>query len=483
MYFNSFQFLVFLMILFAVFFSLPHKNRIWLLFLASYYFYACWNPWYLGLIVAATWIHYRAALAIHAAEEVWLRRLVLWESVVLSLGMLFFFKYLDFTIRNINAASAALFASVELPLANLILPAGISFFTFQSMSYTIDVYRGHVTPERSFLRFATFVAFFPQLVAGPIERARHLLPQFADEKHIRLGNIRTGLQWILLGVFKKMVIADSFAVVTQTVFNNPYQFNGPIFIVGAFFFGFQVYCDFSGYSDIAVGVARLFGYDLMINFKQPFMARSIADHWQRWHVSLTMWFRDYVYIPLGGNRVSTARWAFNVFWVFFLSGFWHGANWTYLAWGTLHAAYFLVQHVLRKPYHALTGFLRLDRIPMFLPVLEWAVTLGLVMLSFLFFRALSLSDSIYMFTHVFDTTGFSLRQLLDLGLPTKFDLARSMGWVVILLSLDFCLAFQPRWAMWLWSYRAFRWLVYTSGVYAIACFGVFEQVSFIYFQF
>lgn len=483
MYFNSFQFLVFLVVVFTLHFALPHRFRIWLLFVASYYFYSCWEPSYLLLVIAATVINYVAALAIDRSSNAVARRWYFAIGVTLTLSMLFVFKYLDFAIRNLNAIRDFFGVSGQIPLVHLLLPAGISFFTFQMIGYTTDVFRRDFRAEPSLLRLATFKAFFPQLVAGPIERVAHLLPQFNVVQYIRLDNIRTGLQWILLGVFKKMVIADSFAVVPNTVFSNPERFNGPIYIVATLFFGFQVYCDFAGYSDIAVGVARLFGFDLFINFKQPFMARSVAEHWQRWHITLNTWFRDYVYIPLGGRRVSVPRWIFNIYLVFVLSGFWHGANWTFVGWGLTQATYLLVQHALRPAYHATTQALRLDRIPILLPVIEWAVTFVLIFVSYIFFRALYIGDAIHMITHLLDARGFTPNQLLDLGLPTKFDLARSVGWIVVLMTLDFCLAFRPYWVMRLWSLRAFRWAIYASAFYAIACFGVFEQLAFIYFQF
>ncbi len=403
-------------------------------------------------------------------------------ALAASFAPLFYFKYLNFSIQTINDITNRLGHPTSWSLHEIILPAGISFFTFQSLSYTIDVFWRQLSAERNFIKFATYIAFFPQLVAGPIERASSLLPQMLKVKRVEFDNIRTGLQMTLLGLFKKCVIADLLGAVVNKVYSSPDEFPGPMLMIATLFFAIQIYCDFSGYSDIAFGAARLFGFELMVNFRQPYLARSISDFWQRWHISLTTWFRDYVYVPLGGNRVSLARWCFNVLAVFLLSGIWHGANWTFVVWGVLHASCFFLQRIISSPYASMVNRWRLNRIPLLLPLVEWGATMTLVLIGWVFFRASTIESAIEIIERSFDWSGFESSQLFMAGLQ-RFEMTLAFVWIVVLMIVDSLIATRPRWFMTLWAYRPVRWGIYLAGCYGIVFFGITRQVEFIYFQF
>lgn len=339
MLFNSLQFLLFLPVVVALYFATPHRFRWALLLLASYYFYAAWRPEYLLLIIASTLVDYLCALRMGRLESRRRRKKYLVLSLGSNLGLLFGFKYLTFFNESTRAVFDQLNIFYGVPTFEILLPVGISFYTFQTLSYTIDVYRGARPPERHLGIFALYVSFFPQLVAGPIERSTRLLPQFFQHHGFDAGRVQSGLRLILWGFFKKIVIADRLAVYVNAVYANPSAYDGPSLLLATYFFAFQIYCDFSAYSDIAIGSARVMGFELMQNFRRPYFARSIQEFWQRWHISLSTWFRDYVYLPLGGNRVPTWRWYTNLLLVFLVSGLWHGANWTFVVWGALHGTY------------------------------------------------------------------------------------------------------------------------------------------------
>ncbi|MCE7945771.1 MAG: MBOAT family protein, partial [Chlorobi bacterium CHB1] len=311
MLFHSLEFIIFFPVVVAIYFLAPLRFRQFFLLLASYYFYMCWKAEYAVLILLSTGIDYVAALHMHKTS---------------GRGNIFY----------------------EFPLFDILLPVGISFYTFQTLSYTIDVYRSEKTPERNFIKFALYVTFFPQLVAGPIERSTRLLPQFDHEHKFDANRVVSGLRLMLWGFFKKLVIADRLALYVNEVYNNPADYTGLPVIIATYFFAFQIYCDFSAYSDIAIGAARVLGFDLMKNFRQPYLAQSIGEFWKRWHISLSTWFRDYLYIPLGGNRVSRLRWYVNLMAVFLISGLWHGANWTFVVWGALHGSYFVLSLLTQK---------------------------------------------------------------------------------------------------------------------------------------
>lgn len=342
MLFNSLEFLLFFPVVVALYFATPARYRWILLLAASYYFYAAWKAEYLVLIIGSTVVDYWAGLRMGRHETRTGRRPFLIASVVTNLGVLFTFKYFNFFNDSVRAVLDRANIFYDVPAFELLLPVGISFYTFQSLSYSIDVYRGQKTPERHLGIFALYVAFFPQLVAGPIERSTHLLPQFFEQHRFEYDRAVDGLRLILWGFFKKLVIADRLAIYVNEVYGNPGAHSGGAIALATYFFAFQIYCDFSGYSDIAIGSARVMGYDLMDNFRRPYFAKSIREFWSRWHISLSTWFRDYVYVPLGGSRVATWVWYSNLMIVFLVSGLWHGANWTFVVWGGLHGTYMVV---------------------------------------------------------------------------------------------------------------------------------------------
>ena len=344
MLFNSLEFLLFLPTVFVLYWFV-FKNQLRaqniLLLVASYVFYGWWDWRFLSLIIASTFLDYFVALALQKNDSSLKRKYLLGLSLLGNLGMLGFFKYYNFFVESWVEAWANLGITMEVSTLKIILPVGISFYTFQTLSYTIDVYRKEMQPTKNFIDFAAFVTFFPQLVAGPIERASHLLPQFYKKRLFSYDLAVSGIHLILWGLFKKVVIADSCAIYVNEIFGNYDKLDSLTLLLGSVYFAFQIYGDFSGYSDMAIGFARLFGFNLMLNFNYPYFSRDIAEFWRRWHISLSTWFRDYIYIPLGGSQVGLWFQVRNTFIIFLVSGFWHGANWTFLVWGFLNALYFL----------------------------------------------------------------------------------------------------------------------------------------------
>ena len=397
MLFNSLQYAVFLPIIFALYWALPHKYRQPLLLAASYYFYMSWNVKYVALILFTTAVSYTAAVLLERTDRSGKRRLLLMAALVACLGVLFVFKYFDFFFASLAAVLQRFVIPLHPTTLNLLLPVGISFYTFQTLSYVIDVYRGDVEAERNFMTYALFVSFFPQLVAGPIERTKNLLPQLKAEHTFDYNQATYGLKLMAWGYFKKLVVADNLAVYVDRVFDNVYSFQGFALLLAAFFFTIQIYCDFSGYSDIARGTAKLLGIDLMENFKSPYFSASIQEFWSRWHISLSTWFRDYVYIPLGGNRVSKARHYWNLLVTFLISGLWHGANWTFVIWGGLHGLAQIGENALRLRREERRGSVR-----WWLRVL---LVFVFVMLAWVFFRAQTLNEAVYVFRHMLDGIG------------------------------------------------------------------------------
>lgn len=348
MLFNSIQFAIFLPIVFAIYWILPHKYRWILLFTASYYFYMSWNAKYVFLILGTTVASFFAAKAIEKEQSQTRKKLILAGTAILCLGVLFFFKYFNFFFETVTEIFS-LFAIKLNPITlKVLLPVGISFYTFQTLSYVIDVYRGKVKAEHHFGYYASFISFFPQLVAGPIERTSNLLPQMRKEQHFDYNKATYGMKLMAWGFFKKLCIADVFGNTVDGIFGSYYNHYGGAFILGALMFGVQIYCDFSGYSDIAIGCAKLMGIDLMTNFKSPYFSTTVTEFWRRWHISLSTWFRDYLYIPLGGNRCSKPRHLLNLLITFMVSGLWHGANITFVIWGTLHGLLQIVETLLPK---------------------------------------------------------------------------------------------------------------------------------------
>jgi D-alanyl-lipoteichoic acid acyltransferase DltB (MBOAT superfamily) len=344
MLFNSIDFAIFLPIVFMLYWFVANKYlklQNLLIVAASYLFYGWWDWRFLSLIIFSTVVDYSVGLGLAKAEDKTKRKALLWTSIIVNLGFLGFFKYYNFFLDNFITAFSFFGTEIKSSSLNIILPVGISFYTFQTLSYSIDVYKRKLEPTRDFIAFSAFVSFFPQLVAGPIERATHLLPQFYAKRTFQYSKAVDGMRQILWGLFKKIVIADNCSKYANLIFNNSADYTGSTLVLGVLFFTFQIYGDFSGYSDIAIGTARLFGFNLMRNFAFPYFSRDIAEFWRRWHISLSTWFRDYLYIPLGGSRGGTWMKVRNTFIIFIVSGFWHGANWTFIVWGALNAIYFL----------------------------------------------------------------------------------------------------------------------------------------------
>lgn len=408
MLFNSIDFALFLPLVFGIYWALGGQRiraQNILIVIASYVFYGWWDAKFLLLILFSTVVDYSIGLTLGGQKNERKRKLLLGLSLLVNLGLLGLFKYYNFFVDNFVAAFT--FAGVDIPLSSLsiVLPVGISFYTFQTLSYTIDVYRGKLAPTRDFIGFSAFVSFFPQLVAGPIERATHLLPQFSRERRFDYGLAVDGLRQILWGLFKKIVIADNCAQYVNYAFDNYETLPGATLFLGGVFFAFQIYGDFSGYSDIAIGTARLFGFDLMQNFAYPYFSRDMAEFWRRWHISLSTWFRDYLYIPLGGSRGGRWMRIRNTFIIFLVSGFWHGANWTFIIWGLLNACYFLPLLLTNNNRRNLDVVAQDRALPDLRQLLAMGSTFSLTVVAWIFFRAESVQQALaYLYRMLTPTT-------------------------------------------------------------------------------
>lgn len=480
MLFNSFNFFLFFPIVIVVYFAFPPRWR-WLFLLASsYYFYMSWRTDYIILILTSTIIDYFASNRMAAQPSKRQRKKYLWLSLVANLGLLFSFKYFNFFSGSIQSLLDVANVGYSMPLLQVLLPVGISFYTFQTLSYTIDVYNGKIKPEKHFGIFALYVAYWPQLVAGPIERADRLLPQLRKQFDFDYERVRSGLVLILWGLFKKMVIADRIAVYVNEVYGSPAQYGRLPAIVATLLFAIQIYCDFSGYSDIAIGSARVMGVRLMENFRTPYFSRSVPEFWRRWHISLSTWFRDYVYIPLGGNRVAVRRWYFNVFIVFLLSGLWHGANWTFILWGALHGFYMLITLALGPRLQQAAQSIGLREDGYLLPILQWLLTLFLVCFAWIFFRANSIGDA---FT-IIQTIAFDVGSVKTVPLPNGMtDMIISLIAICILFAQDWIVGSENIEEILSRKNTSVRWAYYIAIIVCIMWFGVYTSNQFIYFQF
>ena len=404
MLFNSIDFAIFLPIVFALYWFVANKNlklQNFLIVAASYFFYGWWDWRFLSLILFSTIIDYTIGQKLRVEENETKRKVLLWSSILLNLGFLGFFKYYNFFLDNFITAFSFFGTEINANSLNIILPVGISFYTFQTLSYTIDVYKRKLEPTNDIIAFSAFVSFFPQLVAGPIERATNLLPQFYKKREFNYAKAVDGLRQILWGLFKKIVIADNCALYANEIFNNSSDYTGSTLFMGAIFFTFQIYCDFSGYSDIAIGTSRLFGFNLKQNFAFPYFSRDIAEFWRRWHISLSTWFRDYLYIPLGGSRGGKWNKIRNVFIIFIISGFWHGANWTFIIWGALNALFFLPLLLTKKNRNNLEVVAQGSVLPSLKELFSILLTFSLTVFAWVFFRAENLSHAIQYILDVF----------------------------------------------------------------------------------
>lgn len=399
MLFNSFAFLIFFPIVTITYFLLPHRFRWALILAASCYFYMAFVPQYILILGVTILVDYFAGLGLEKLKGN-KRRWLLLASILANVGMLAFFKYFNFANENLSALANFLHWNYPVHNLSIILPIGLSFHTFQSLSYTIEVYRGHQKAERHLGYLALYVMYYPQLVAGPIERPQNVLHQLHAEHRFEYRRVADGLKWMAWGMFKKVVIADRMATFVNPIYNDPTAYHGPALVFATIAFAIQIYCDFSGYSDIALGSAQVMGVKLMKNFNHPYFARSISEFWQRWHMSLSTWFRDYLYIPLGGNRVPKIRWAFNILITFLISGLWHGANWTYLIWGGLHGLYFIFSELTGTLWKRLSALFGRGKLPRLKIAFSTLTTFAITTFAWIFFRANSLADASYIVGHL-----------------------------------------------------------------------------------
>ncbi len=483
MLFNSFDFAVFLPIVFLLYHGLGSRRRQAqnvLLLIASYIFYGWWDWRFLSLIFISTLVDYGVGLALDSTSEVSRRKLFLALSLTANLGILGFFKYFNFFADNAAAMFHAFGLTLNTGTLHIILPVGISFYTFQTLSYSIDVYRGKLAARRDFPAFAAFVAFFPQLVAGPIERASNLLPQFETERRFSFDKAVDGLRQMLWGFFKKLVIADNCAEYADRIFSHSAGADGSTLLLGLIFFAFQIYGDFSGYSDIAIGTARLFGFSLMRNFANPYFSRDIAEFWRRWHISLSTWFRDYVYIPLGGSRGGRLQTLRNTVIVFAVSGFWHGASWTFVIWGLLNALYFLPLQIGGRNRNHLNVVAAGRHLPDLAEIRDMALTFSLTLIAWTFFRAHSAMDAVLYLRGLFSLSLFSYPSLPGIG----------KSFMTLLLILFFVIVEwigrEEHYALAILKYvpsRWARWFAYAGLIFMIGVFMQTIETPFIYFQF
>lgn len=484
MLFNSIDFALFLPIVFILYWTLSRRSvRIQniLVVVASYVFYGWWDWRFLSLIIFSTFLDYSVSLALKQEDRESRRKLLLCISVFCNLGLLGFFKYFNFFQDTFITAFSFFGKEIPSNSLNIILPVGISFYTFQTLSYTIDVYRRKLEPTRDFIAIAAFVSFFPQLVAGPIERATNLLPQFYTKRRFDYENAAHGLRLIAWGLFKKMVIADNCAEFANTIFTNSSQYSGSTLLLGTLFFAFQIYGDFSGYSDIAIGTSKLFGFTLMKNFAYPYFSRDVAEFWRRWHISLSTWFRDYVYIPLGGNRGTLWTRIRNTFIIFMVSGFWHGANWTFIAWGAVNALYFLPLMLTEKNRVNLDTVASNALLPSPKDFLRMCGTFFLTLLAWVFFRAESMSHALSYIAGIFSPSIFSAPKFpdSDKGMVT-------IGIILVFVLIEWIGRNRDYALSWITTIRhkPMRWIIYfglLSIIYFMGNYG--EKIEFIYFQF
>lgn len=483
MLFNSLDFAVFLPTVFFLYWFVA-KGRLklqnLLMTIASYVFYAWWDWRFLSLILFSTLVDYSAGLGLKRQENRRKRKCILWTSIVINLGILGFFKYYNFFLASfINAFS---FFGAQIPgrSLNIILPVGISFYTFQTLSYTIDVYNRKLEPAEDFISFAAFVSFFPQLVAGPIERATNLLPQFRSERHFDYSRATDGLRQMLWGLVKKVLIADSCAKYADMIFNNSGDYPGSALALGAFFFAIQIYGDFSGYSDIAIGTARLFGFNLMKNFDFPYFSRDIAEFWRRWHISLTTWFRDYLYIPLGGSRGGKWMKVRNTFIIFVASGFWHGANWKFVIWGALNAVFFLPLLLADRNRKNLGAVSPGRCLPPAKTMFEMLFTFGLVTLTWVFFRADNLAHAVAYLSGIFSSSFFTI---------PHFKAPGELRLVIIFVTALALIEWSGREHQYAIEKigagvpKVFRWAFYSFLIFLMGMYAQTDETPFLYFRF
>ena len=480
MSFNSLDFLLFLPTVVVLYFLTPYRFRWFVLLFASYYFYMSWNPKYIFLIVFATVVNFYCGIKISEAENSTKKKLFLLFGLTATLSQLFFFKYFNFFNDSFRAVFQFIETPYHIPTLDFLLPVGISFFTFQTLSYTIDVYRGEKEPEYHLGIFALYVSFFPQLVAGPIERSTRLLPQFYEKHDFEFYRAKEGIVLILWGLFKKVVIADRLGIVVDEVYNDPTAHSGWTLIIATYFFAFQIFCDFSAYSDIAIGSAKIMGYRLMVNFDQPFISKTVTEFWRRWHISLSTWLNDYLYTPLAisWRNLGKTGIILALFITFFLSGLWHGAGWTFVIFGVLHGLGLIAEVLTKKSRKKLS-----KKLPAWIyDNLSIFITFHFVCITWIFFRANSIDDALYVLTHLF--TG--LNQPIILGESISIGYAQFMFCILLIMVLEFVHYIQRKkiivWHMFD-NHIVMRWALYHAMIIGILVFGSYSYTEFIYFQF
>ncbi len=477
MLFNSIDFSIFFPIVFIAYWLLNKNLKLqnFLIVFSSYIFYGWWDSKFLTLIFISTLIDFSIGIALLKENKQILRKILLWISIVFNLGLLGFFKYYNFFIENLATAFSFFGSEIKINTLSIILPVGISFYTFQTLSYSIDIYFRKLEPTKDFIAFSAFVSFFPQLVAGPIERATNLLPQMQRKRIFNYELAVDGLRQILWGLFKKVVIADQCALMANQTFENPAAYSGSTLVIGAVFFSFQIYGDFSGYSDIAIGTSKLLGFDLIQNFKFPYFSRDIAEFWRRWHISLSTWFRDYVYFSLGGSQGSRLKNVRNVFIIFIVSGFWHGANWTFIVWGLLNALYIAPFIILKNHRNNIEIVAKGKIIPQLKDVFNIGLTFSLTVFAWIFFRAENLNHAGQYISQIFSISLFTIPNifskklvLLILFFMTVEWLGRESNYAIEKLGSNVS--------------RFYKWIFYYLLVIAIIYYSGSDQ-QFIYFQF
>jgi alginate O-acetyltransferase complex protein AlgI len=473
MVFNSIPFLVFIALFFPIYFALKGKARLWFMLLSSYVFYGWWDYRFLALIIFSTCLDFYLSVVINNQTDPGRRKLALTISIIVNLAFLGFFKYFNFFIDSANDLLGYFGYEENYNVLNIILPVGISFYTFQSMSYTIDVYRKEIQPEPSLLRFATFIAFFPQLVAGPIVRAVDFLPQLYSDHKFKWSNFQIGFAQVLVGFGKKLVIADSLAPFVDAIFSTPEGYSSLVLIIAIVFYSFQIYCDFSGYSDIAIGLAKMLGFVFPMNFNTPYFSKSFSEFWERWHISLSSWLRDYLYIPLGGNRNGKFNTYRNLMLTMLLGGLWHGANYTFIIWGFLHGMYLVIQRLISTGKKAVGLEFRGPVNAFFSIVLVYSMTC----LAWIYFRSPDLQTA-----HTVIRGIVSLDNLSFADLPYKFEIVKGVFLLVILLFFE-VLSKRVDFGTITLRSPAFRVVSYAAILWLIALMGSFIDSQFIYFQF
>lgn len=495
MSFNSIHFLIFFPLVTIIYFLIPYKIKYLWLLISSYYFYMCWNPKYELLIAFSTITTYLSGIFIDKAnnisdyrKSILVKRSCVALSFIINLGIMFLFKYYNFFTSSLAKALSYFNITLTIPVFDFLLPVGISFYTFQALSYTVDIYRKDIPAEKNLAKYALFVSFFPQLVAGPIEKSKDLLYQFNNDTKFEYYRVKSGLIQIMWGFFQKVFIADRLCILVNTVYNSPYDYAGCQIIIATLFFAFQIYCDFSAYSDIAIGCARVLGFNLTKNFRQPYFSKSIKEFWRRWHITLGSWFKDYLYIPLGGNRKGTFRTYVNIMIVFLSSGLWHGASITFVIWGALHGFYQVFADIVKPIKEKIHKIFNINTEVFSYKFFQILITFILVNFAWIFFRANSFYDAKIIVRNLFVFNPWILTDgsLYNLGLESKEFFAAIIG-IIVLVFVD---TLQTKYNLidkLSEQNMLFRWSVYIITIVIILIFGIYgpgyNDAQFIYFQF